>query len=93
MHGKTLVEHLAQSGHNITGIAWSPRHAPYLEIIKGVNVHIIDSFFQRLPFLFKDPQIKYQPPAPDWLLMAGLKNIIQAGKGMLKQALYRDLLM
>jgi glycosyltransferase involved in cell wall biosynthesis len=76
-HVQILAERLSRSGHSVTAVASKPGGAPHFEIRNGVNVYRFNGFLQRLPFLFKDPQRKYQPPVPDWLLMAKLKNIMK----------------
>ena len=76
-HVQTLAEYLSRSGHNITVVTSRPGHSPCFEIRNGVNIYRISGFLQSLPFLFKDPQRKYQPPVRDWLLMAKLRNLMK----------------
>ena len=76
-HVQTLAEYLSRSGHNITVVTSRPGHSPCFEVRNGVNIYRINGFLQSLPFLFKDPQRKYQPPVRDWLLMAKLRNLMK----------------
>jgi glycosyltransferase involved in cell wall biosynthesis len=72
-----LAEHLVRNNHNVVVIASRPGHSSYYEIRNGVTIYRINGFFQSLPFLYKNAEIRYQPPVKDWLLMVKLTNIFK----------------
>jgi glycosyltransferase involved in cell wall biosynthesis len=53
---------------------------PKYEEEDGVKILRIQGFFQRIPFLYKDPAKRFHPPAQDWLISKKLAETIEQEK-------------
>jgi glycosyltransferase involved in cell wall biosynthesis len=76
-HVSSLSSELVKKGHEVTVYTTWHKHLRKFEEKNGVKVYRFEGIFQRIPFLFKDPQKRYPPPFQDWLLTKKLKNTIE----------------
>jgi glycosyltransferase involved in cell wall biosynthesis len=76
-HAQTLSQGLAKRNNEVIVFTIGNTKQTVIENIFGVRIIRSEGFFQRVPFLFKDKQIKYSPPANDFLVCRLLERIIR----------------
>lgn len=79
-HVQSLSKGLSQRGHEISICTIRQQDAAQYEEEEGIKIYRLDGFFQRIPFLYKDPTRKWHPPARDWLITKELARIIKQEK-------------
>jgi len=79
-HVQSLSRELAKRGQEVTVCTIGGRQLPRYEDEGGVRVHRFEGFFQKIPFLYKDPVRKAHPPAQDWIITRRLAHIIKQEK-------------
>ncbi|MEA3253702.1 MAG: glycosyltransferase, partial [Chloroflexota bacterium] len=73
---QSLSRELSRRGHQVAVCTIGRRDLPEFVEEGGVKVYRIEGLFQKIPFLFKDPAMKWHPPARDWLVIRRLSHII-----------------
>lgn len=79
-HVQSLSRKLARRGHEVIVCAVKSPGLPEYEQEAGVKIERLQGFFQRIPFLYKDPMRRWHPPVQDCLLVRQLKLIIREEK-------------
>lgn len=74
---QSLTRELSKRGHQVAVCTIGREDLSKFEEEDGVNIYRLDSFFARIPFLFKDPSQKWHPPVQDWLVSKKLAQIIE----------------
>jgi glycosyltransferase involved in cell wall biosynthesis len=75
-HVRNLSIELAARGHNVSVVTlWHPGLAE-TEIDNGVRVYRVRGSVQRVASLFKDPDRRYAPPAPDPEVTWAMRRIV-----------------
>lgn len=75
-----LSEGLVEKNHKVTVCTIGPRFSPRLETENGVKVYRLEGLFQKIPFLYKNPERRYHPPVADWLIANRIKEIVRKEK-------------
>lgn len=79
-HVHSLSRELVKRGHEVIVCTTAQKDLLKYEEEDGVKILRIPGFFQRIPFLFKDPARRFHPPARDWLISMKLAEIIEQEK-------------
>ena len=79
-HVQLLSEGLTKRGHKVAVCTIGHENLPNFKVESGVKVFRFRGFFQRIPFLFKDPERKYHPPTKDWMITKKLEKVIETEK-------------
>lgn len=74
-HVRALSIKLAQLGHQVHVCTTGGQDLPRYEDDENVKVHRMEGYFQRIPFIFKDPMKKWHPPIRDWSLTNQLQRV------------------
>jgi glycosyltransferase involved in cell wall biosynthesis len=74
---QSLCRELSRRGHQVVVGTLGRRDLPESEDDSGIKVIRQEGFFQKIPFLFKDPARKWHPPARDPVISNKLANIIE----------------
>jgi glycosyltransferase involved in cell wall biosynthesis len=77
-HVHSLSRELGKRGHHVTVCTLRHKDSPEYEEEDGLKVHRLRGLFQRIPFIYKDPAMRYHPPVQDGLLTRQLAGIITA---------------
>jgi len=75
-----LSERLVKKNHGVTVCTIGSRSSPKFRIENGVKVYRLEGIFQKIPFLYKNPERRYHPPIADWLIVNQLRRIIRREK-------------
>lgn len=75
---ESLSRELAERGLDVTVCTLRHGDSPRYEEEGRLRIHRLQGFFQRLPFMYKDPGWRYHPPMPDRLLIRQLRQVIAA---------------
>lgn len=75
-HVQTLSRGLVKRGHEVVVCTIGNKYLNVFEDDYGVKVIRFEGFFQKIPFLFKNREIKHPPPVHDLLISKKLKDII-----------------
>jgi len=76
-HVQSLSKELSKRGHEVVVCTIGRRDLPRHEEENRVRIYRLQSLFQKIPFLFKDPARRWHPPARDWLISSRLTQIIE----------------
>ncbi len=79
-HVQLLGKQLAKRGHRVIVFTIGYPDLPKYAEENGVKVYRLAGLFQRIPFLFKDPALKWPPPTGDWLITRELRRIVEKEK-------------
>jgi len=77
-HVQSLSRELGKRGHSVVVCTLGRRDLPNYEEKEKVRIYRIEGLFQGIPFLFKDPDRRWHPPARDWLISKRLARIIKS---------------
>jgi glycosyltransferase involved in cell wall biosynthesis len=75
-HVRSLSIELQKRGHEV--IVCAVGHRP--EFGYGIKGYVLEGFFQKIPFIYKDTASKWHPPMADFLITKELKKIITQEK-------------
>lgn len=76
-HVQSLSRDLARRGREVIVCVARAPGLPRYEQEEGIKILRLQGSFQRIPFLYKDPMRRWQPPVQDWLMTKQLRRIIQ----------------
>ena len=76
-HVQSVSLELVKRGHDVTVCTTAQQDLPQYEEEGGVKIQRIQGFFQRIPFLFRDPAKRHHPPIYDWSIAQKLKRVIE----------------
>lgn len=76
-HVYLLANALKERGHEVTVFTVGSGHIHETSIENGVRVVRLDGFFQRLPLLFKEPDVRHHPPFQDWLVTRAVERLVR----------------
>lgn len=76
-HVQMLSTELSKRGHEVVIGTLSQLDLPKCEEKDGCKIYRLEGFFQKVPFLYKDPKRKIHAPATDWLLTRKLAQLIK----------------
>jgi len=76
-HVQALSRELAKRGHQVIVCTTGLPDLPKYEEEKGVKIERLQGFFQRIPFMYRDPRKRFHPPTEDWSLVKQLRQIVQ----------------
>lgn len=79
-HVQSLSKGLSQRGHEIIIGTIRQQDLVQYEEEERIKIYRLEGFFQRIPFLYKDPMRKWHPPARDWLIARKLSRIMKQEK-------------
>jgi len=79
-HVQSLSRGLTKRRHKVAICTIRQGNSAKYEEKEGIKIHRLRGFFQRVPFLYKDPARKWHPPARDWLITRELAKIIKQEK-------------
>jgi glycosyltransferase involved in cell wall biosynthesis len=79
-HAQALSRGLSQRGHEIIICTTRQHDLAKYEEEEGIKIHRLSSFFQMVPFLYKDPRRKWHPPTRDWQITSKLAQIMEQEK-------------
>lgn len=71
-----LSVELARRGHDVSVATLWHDGLPQLSVERGVRVHRIKSWAQRVGLLFRDPERRHAPPIPDPEAVAALRRVV-----------------
>lgn len=74
---QSVSRELVKRGHEVKVCTTAQQDLPKYEEEDGVKILRIPGFFQRIPFLFKDPAKRYHPPTYDWSIAKQLRRVIE----------------
>ena len=74
---QSLSRELVRRGHEVIVCTTAQQDLPQYEEEDGVQILRIQGFFQRIPFLFKDPAKRYHPPTYDRSIAKQLRRAIK----------------
>jgi len=77
-HVQSLSRELAQRGHEVTVCTLRHGNSPKYEKEDELKIHRLEGLFQRIPFIYRNPAVRYHPPVQDRLLTKQLASIIAA---------------
>jgi len=77
-HVRMLGEELWKRGHQV--VICAVGHPPEHRDEDGIKSYSLQGFFQKIPFLYKDPAQKKPPPTQDWLISRELRRILKEEK-------------
>ena len=76
-HASLLGRELTKRGHEVIECTLWHKHLNRVEEQNGVKVIRFEGIFQKTPFLFKNPKMRFHPPLRDWLITKKLKKIVE----------------
>ena len=79
-HVRSISLELVKRGHEVTVCTTAQQSLPPYEEELGVEIIRTQGSFQRVPFLFRDPDKRHHPPSCDWAIGRKLKQIIKQYK-------------
>jgi len=79
-HVQSLSQELAKRGHQVDVCTIGQRDSPKYHEEEGLKIYAFEGFFQKVPLVFKDPALKFHPPAQDPLITKELRRVIEEEK-------------
>ena len=79
-HVQVVSTELSKRGHEVVIGTLLQLDLPKCEEKDGCKIYRLEGFFQKVPFLYKDPKRKIHAPAQDWLLTRKLAQLINQEK-------------
>jgi len=76
-HVHVLSQELVSRGHKVAVLTTGYRDLPKYEERDSLKVWRLDGLWQKVPFLYKNPENKKPPPIRDWLITRELIRIVK----------------